>query len=308
MTISWVPVFGEARATGTEVTFNGVERDEGQAAAAVVMSDQQFAGGRVNAEVTFREVSPSSVCEIVLWYDPATRNMLTAGLGGAGYMFAVRFYNDVVLAESKWTVYAGGGRSESLEAGRSYRVVAEMRGSRVTLLVDGVTVLSVSLAQPLSPSQAGLFCLGKADCTIRRFSVEAIRGRAFVVMQFGGIYDELYEEVIRPACVASQIDVVRADETMGPGLIIADIVASIEDAKLVIAEVTPANPNVFFEVGYSYAVRKPTILLAEKGTRLPFDVSPFRTLFYENSIKGKKLVEHGLREHILAALGRLDGA
>ncbi len=94
----------------------------------------------------------------------------------------------------------------------------------------------------------------------------------------------------------------HADETYGPGLIISDISKQIIDSKIIIADITPANPNVYYEVGYAHALNKPTILIAEKPTELPFDVSPFRTLFYENSIRGKKQVEDGLRKHIQAIL------
>jgi hypothetical protein len=70
----------------------------------------------------------------------------------------------------------------------------------------------------------------------------------------------------------------------------------------VIAEITPnpVNPNVYYEVGFSHAMRKPTILVADKGStaRLPFDLSPFRVLFYENSIGGKKRVEQELSRHL----------
>ena len=81
---------------------------------------------------------------------------------------------------------------------------------------------------------------------------------------------------------------------------IADIVRQIVDARAVVADITPSNPNVFWEVGYAYALRKPTILIAERGTQLPFDVSPFRTLFYDNTIAGKARIEEGLRKHLAA--------
>ena len=96
--------------------------------------------------------------------------------------------------------------------------------------------------------------------------------------------------------------VTRIDEQSGPGLIIEDISRAIQEAKLVIADISPVNANVFYEVGFAHALNKPTILLAEKGTKLPFDVSSFRTLFYENSIAGKKKFEEGLRKHIRASL------
>jgi nucleoside 2-deoxyribosyltransferase len=59
---------------------------------------------------------------------------------------------------------------------------------------------------------------------------------------------------------------------------------------------------VYYEVGYAHALKKPTILIAESPTQLPFDVSPFRTLFYENSIAGKAKVESGLKQHLEAIL------
>ena len=43
------------------------------------------------------------------------------------------------------------------------------------------------------------------------------------------------------------------------GLIIADIERQILDSQVVIADITPQNPNVYYEVGYAHALRKPTI-------------------------------------------------
>jgi nucleoside 2-deoxyribosyltransferase len=65
-------------------------------------------------------------------------------------------------------------------------------------------------------------------------------------------------------------------------------IGEIDPAKVVIAEITVPNQNVFYELGYAHALNKPTILLAEKGRELPFDVHGYRCLFYENSIGGKK--------------------
>ncbi|GBE30257.1 hypothetical protein BMS3Bbin04_01289 [bacterium BMS3Bbin04] len=119
-------------------------------------------------------------------------------------------------------------------------------------------------------------------------------------MQFSSPYNELYSEVVHPICNEFNIQCKHADETYGPGVIINDIIRQITESRLVIAEISPANANVYYEVGYAHAQNKPTILIAEKGTKLPFDVSPFRVLFYENSIDGKRRIEEGLRKHIEA--------
>jgi nucleoside 2-deoxyribosyltransferase len=85
-------------------------------------------------------------------------------------------------------------------------------------------------------------------------------------------------------------------------MILHDIAQGVVDSKIVVAEITPANQNVFYELGYAHALGKPTILLAEPGKQLPFDISGHRVLFYENSIAGKKQVEDGLRKHLKAIL------
>ena len=60
------------------------------------------------------------------------------------------------------------------------------------------------------------------------------------------------------------------------------------------------NPNVFYELGYAHALQKPTILLADidKRDRLPFDISGYRTIFYSNTIAGKKEIESHLRKYM----------
>jgi len=42
------------------------------------------------------------------------------------------------------------------------------------------------------------------------------------------------------------------------------------------------------------------VLITQHDTKLPFDVSPFRTLFYENTIAGKAKIVEGLRKHLAA--------
>ena len=75
---------------------------------------------------------------------------------------------------------------------------------------------------------------------------------------------------------------------------------SIQNSAVIIADITPDNPNVFYEIGYAHALKKPTILLCDKALRdrLPFDVSGFRTIFYDNSIGGKRRVEEKLEVYL----------
>ena len=58
------------------------------------------------------------------------------------------------------------------------------------------------------------------------------------------------------------------------------------------------NANVFYELGYAHALGKQTILLAERGRELPFDVSGYRCIFYDNTIGGKAVVQDSLTRHL----------
>ena len=42
----------------------------------------------------------------------------------------------------------------------------------------------------------------------------------------------------------------------------------------------------------------PTILLARRGEELPFDISGYRVVFYDDAIDGKAKVEDVLRMHL----------
>ena len=191
----------------------------------------------------------------------------------------------------------------TLQANRAYDLKVGALGSNVDMSLDGVEVLMATLPIPLPRGNAGLWFRGPTDIRISNFKVRGVTPKVFVVMQFTPPYNELYADVIIPVCDALGLRVVRADDTFGPGVIIQDVERQILEARIVIADITPANLNVYYEVGYAHALKKDTILIAERPTELPFDVSPFRVLFYENTIAGKAKVEAGLRKHLQAILG-----
>ncbi|MDQ6762054.1 MAG: hypothetical protein M3015_05435 [Bacteroidota bacterium] len=304
--MNWTAILGEFTEHKNEIIFKGkkvtLENEETRSEFATIMSDHYFSGGKISAEIMFKEVHATlaTQCEIILFYDPTTRNFLSAGLGGSYSMYSIRSFTN------KWENHALGGAYKNLKSKKYYKVDIELRGSRITLTVDGIIVLSTVLPFVVPISQVGLFCLGSNNISIKNYTVHSENPKAFVVMQFSSPFNELYQDVIKPICDEFKLKVLRADETYGPGLIIADITKEISESRLVIAEVSPLNSNVFYEVGYAHALNKPTILIAEKTVKLPFDVSPFRTLFYENSIAGKKLVEEGFRKHIIAVLSDKD--
>jgi hypothetical protein len=262
--------------------------------------NKRFSEGTISVDVRFSGTSPNSAADIVLYFDPQNRWTLNAGLTTPN-QFAIRHF------DTRWTIHATAGAPNALIANKKYHIEAQLRGSTVTLCCDGVEVVRATLPFPLPQSQVGLFAVDRNDIEFSDFKVHSVEPKAFVVMQFSSPYNEVYCEVIKNVCESEHIDVTRIDEESGPGMIIQDINRAIREAKVVIADISPVNANVFYEVGFAHALNKPTILLAEKGTKLPFDISPFRTLFYENSIAGKRLFEEGLQKHLRAVLQQQQG-
>ncbi|MGP0088656.1 MAG: hypothetical protein ACLPKB_01650 [Xanthobacteraceae bacterium] len=121
----------------------------------------------------------------------------------------------------------------------------------------------------------------------------------FTVMQFSKPYDALYRDVIRPVCEKAGFASIRADDVFRPGVILEDIRNGILTADVIIAEITPVNANVYYELGYAHALEKPTILLANRTVdKLPFDISGYRVIFYDDTIGGKREIEETLEKHL----------
>ena len=271
----------------------------------ISVSNIRFSEGEVKVTIKLPKagdgVAGSASGRVLLGYRAANDHYITAGLGGYGYA-----YNITQFDRLQWRGVALAGSHDNLLAEHPYEVLVRARGQRITLEVDGVQVLDHVLDIPLQQGQLGLFAWGTDPVEFENASARIEPGTAFVVMQFSDPYQTLYTDVIEPVIKSEpyKLRVYHAGEVYRPGIILEDITNGIIEAKIVIAEITPPNQNVFYELGYAHALKKPTILLAEseRAKDLPFDVSGYRCLFYENSIGGKKKVEEGLRKHLDAIL------
>jgi hypothetical protein len=90
--------------------------------------------------------------------------------------------------------------------------------------------------------------------------------------------DELQKLVIEPALETFRLRVIRSDRDLEPGTITRQIMRNIWQARVVIADLTSWNPNVFFELGVAQAWHKPVVLLSDQPGNNPFDVQHERTI------------------------------
>jgi hypothetical protein len=290
---NWVSIFGNADAVGGVVTLRpGLTPEAAPDSApqpphALLKCDVEFEQGDIECEIFPTE--SDARCQFVL---SAGNGELFTGLNvhGAPYGFAV-------LRNNQWEPLIGVGQGSKIEPNKWHKLKLSANGSNLSLHMNGVEVARCS--HRLTRGQLGILLQGVGPTAMRNLSTNSVEPVCFVVMQFSSEFDDLFSKVIRPTCVEFGYKVVRADDYYGNGLIIDDITRSIREASVVIADVTPNNANVFYEVGFAHGIGKPTILLSDrKREKLPFDISGFRTLFYDNTIGGKSAVEERLRRHL----------
>lgn len=95
--------------------------------------------------------------------------------------------------------------------------------------------------------------------------------------------DKAYQYIIKPAVRAAGYDCVRSDEIQHAGNINIPMYEQLLHADLVIADLSTANLNAFFELGIRYALKpRATIVMAEKGLRIPFDMGQVVIRQYEH--------------------------
>jgi tetratricopeptide (TPR) repeat protein len=97
-----------------------------------------------------------------------------------------------------------------------------------------------------------------------------MKPHAFIAMPFGRKpgpagapidFDRVLDELLRPALEAAGCEVFRADEEMRAGDIRVDMFQELLVADLVVADLTLANANVWYELGVRHALRARGVVL-----------------------------------------------
>ena len=109
--------------------------------------------------------------------------------------------------------------------------------------------------------------------------------RAFVIQQIGvkdspdrKRADEIYRYIIVPAVKAVGLEPYRADLDLSPGAITPKMLGELLSARVVIADLTGRNPNVFYELGVTHSFVRPLISIADSARSLPFDAKDERVI------------------------------
>jgi len=125
--------------------------------------------------------------------------------------------------------------------------------------------------------------------------------KVFVIMPFDNeISNDVYNHCVKPVCASFGLEIFRGDEIFTPSIIMDDILSSIKDASIIIADISGKNPNVFYELGIAHLLKSSQTIMIYQGkySEVPFDISHFRIIQYEDTIKGKSEFEEKLRNTI----------
>jgi len=113
----------------------------------------------------------------------------------------------------------------------------------------------------------------------------------FVVMGFGIKTDlatgrqldlnKTYKILIKPVVESKNLICVRADEILHSGPIDLYMYQQLLDADIVIADISTANVNAFYELGIRHALRqRTTIVISEDKFAYPFDLNHIKIASY----------------------------
>jgi hypothetical protein len=105
----------------------------------------------------------------------------------------------------------------------------------------------------------------------------------FTIMPFGGWFDQYYDAIFCPAIEDAGLMPKRADDLYRPSAIVHDIWNYTKRARLILADLSDKNPNVFYELGLAHAIAKPAILVTQSMDDVPFDLRALRVIEYNKN-------------------------
>ncbi len=110
----------------------------------------------------------------------------------------------------------------------------------------------------------------------------------FVIMPFSKTtscseeeWTVLFEKVLKPSIEGAGLDYVCRRSVATRGNIVGAILRDINDSHVILADLTDRNANVFYELGVRHALKDRSILIAQKGEDIPFDLQAYAYHVYD---------------------------
>lgn len=132
----------------------------------------------------------------------------------------------------------------------------------------------------------------------------AVNKKCFVLMPFKEEMRPVYDDHIMKVCQKLNISVTRADQIFSINPVIDDILQSVREADILIADMTDNNPNVFYEIGICHAMKKQVILITQNNT-VPFDLNHIRRIQYDFTPRGMANFEFNVEQTLKGLISNI---
>jgi hypothetical protein len=165
----------------------------------------------------------------------------------------------------------------------------------------------IQIALELSLEELAQFSLKDAIIVKPNFGIPekpVTRPEVVAIMPFSKKFSSIYETHIKAVAKRKGLSIARADNFFANTSIIDDIWTLILGAKVIVADCTDQNPNVFYELGIAHTLGKDVILLTQSMNDIPFDISHLRYIEYENTPIGIRKLEKSLDEALQFFTGK----
>jgi hypothetical protein len=120
----------------------------------------------------------------------------------------------------------------------------------------------------------------------------------FVLMPFYSELSPVYEDHLKAVAHRLKMTIARADDFFTHNEIMNEIWGAIASSRIIVADCSGRNPNVFYEIGIAHALGKPVVLITQKSEDVPFDLRHRRYLTYELTPRGMKAFEKALKKTV----------
>lgn len=134
--------------------------------------------------------------------------------------------------------------------------------------------------------------------------------KCFVIQPFdGGKFDKRFNDVYKPAITNAGLEPYRVD--MDPSVLIPieSIENGIKSSEICLADITADNPNVWYELGFAFALGRPVVMVCSEertGKKYPFDIQHRSIIPYRaDSPSDFQKLESDLTNRLVALLKRV---
>lgn len=125
-----------------------------------------------------------------------------------------------------------------------------------------------------------------------------------VMMPFKEMFDDVYT-CIQEVGGQLSLDVKRADDIFSNQPVIDDVVALIDDASIIVCDLSRKNANVFYEAGIAHTLGRNVILIANDINDIPFDLRYIRVIDYDATTRQG---QEALKDRLTKTINTIRGS